>query len=168
MRAFWIVVLGLAVLVHGAAAEPPTFKMSEADLKTYCDSKDGEYFPPNGNKGYSCSIGQGKNAVVISCGPKGICKMYNTVVFTKPQPTHGTVFGRPAATSSDENRITAGAAQGSITMPPLKPVGPSAATASATLTVPSSKPVRSGGTATVSPSLGAAFMSSGRATLRQP
>lgn len=168
MRAFLIVVLGFAgVASLVATASASKVEYSEKELDDYCYSHAGIYKTDRENY-WSCEIGSGKSTVHIDCNRAGNCVMYNDVVFTKSQPTHGNVFGKPVAASSGNARITAGAAQGSIAVSPLKPVGSDAATARTTMAVSPSKHAGSNAAAAASPNLGAASISNGRASLRQP
>ena len=167
MRAFFIAVLGLAGFASFiATASASKVEYSEKELDDYCYSHAGVYKTDRENF-WSCEIGSGKSTVHIDCNKAGNCTMWSDVVFTKPQSTHGNVVGKPAVISSGNVSITTSSAQRSIAAFPLKQVGSSAATASATMAVSPSKQLGANAATAASPNPGAAFMSSGRATLRQ-
>ena len=135
------------------------------------------YTTPEG--GYGCIQDVGGHPVDLHCASNSQCWVaYNTA---KPNNLRGfaglsgnKVMGGSGPANKMNTGITAGAAQGSIAVSPLKKVGSSAATASTTMAVSPLPQAGSNAAAAstthatgVSPNLGAAFMSSGRATLRQ-
>jgi hypothetical protein len=163
MRAFFAVVLGFAPFIATASASKVEY--SEKELDDYCYSHAGVYKTDRENY-WSCEIGSGKSTVHIDCNKTGKCVMYNNAVFTRPQSVYGNIVGRPAVISTGNVGISTGATRGLITGSPLKQVVSGAATASTTMAVSTPKQGGSKPAAAVSPNLGAAFMSSGRATLR--
>jgi hypothetical protein len=168
MRAFWIVVFGSAgFAISVATASASKVEYSEKELDGYCYSHAGIYKTDRENY-WSCEIGSGKSTVHIDCNKAGKCVMYNESVFTQPRPTRGLLVGKPAVISSGNVRITAGASRKIIAVSPLKQLGSTAATASTTITVTPAKLAGSGAAAGASPIPGAAVVTSGRATLRQP
>lgn len=98
MRAFWIVVLGLAgAVAFVSTASASKIEYSKKELDDYCNSKAGTF--RTSNKGWSCDIGTGDSAVHIACGKNGNCVMYKDLVLTKP-PARANVFGKSVAASA--------------------------------------------------------------------
>ena len=165
MRAFWIVVFGLAGFATSVATSSASkVEYSEKELDDYCYTHAGVYKTDRENY-WSCEIGSGKSTVHIDCNKAGKCTMWNEVVFTQPRPTRTNIVGGAAAAST---QISGG---GTINSPKaartnIAVVSSGSATASTAMAVSPSKPVRPNAATAASPNLGAAFMSSGRATLR--
>ena len=194
MRAFWIIVLGLAgagLFTQAASAKKSTISvhLTPKQVDAICDPF---VHSPNigtGEGGYGCSTA----STDIRCTKDGECTITTTTKNAGDSKSRftsaGTLVGASSLGSaavalasgkaravSTSNAFT-GAAQGSIAVSPLKPagsnaasaqkqVGASATTASTTMAVSPSKQAGPKAAAAASPNLGAAFMSSGRATLR--
>ena len=183
MRAYWIVVLmaGAVFFTQPASAKKSTIKvnLTPAQVASICAPFVHSENIGTGPGGYGCST----STTEIRCNRDGQCTITTTTTnagFGKPKPSYVGVPGgaaslaSPAVTlgsgkagaASASNAFTAGAAQGSIAVSPLKQLGSNAATASTTMTVTPAKQVGSNAATGASPNPGAAVMSSGRATFR--
>lgn len=183
MRAVWIVTLGLAggVLLTGAATAKniDAGNISKKEIDAGCASVKGKsYTTPEG--GYGCVQLVDGHPYDLFCTSNGRCTLfYNTV---KPNNLRGfvglsgtKVMSGPGPAKRTNIGITAGAAQGSISVSPLKQVGSNtkqvgstAATASTTMAVSPAKQAGPSGAAGASPNPGVSVLPGGRATLRQP
>ncbi len=175
MRAFLIVLLGFAGVVAltgiASAKSASVGHISEQEVKAGCASVKGDF--QSDEHGYSCIQSLDGHPIVLTCSINGNCMVfYNTVKPNNMRGLAGLSGNKVMQGSGPGNKmntgITTGAAQGLIAVSPLKPVGSNAATASTTMSVSASKQAGSNAAAAASPNLGAASMSSGRATLRQP
>jgi putative hemolysin len=111
MRKF-LIVASLASLAGGVlteAAAAATVQMSQSELKAYCDKKGGMFNADRDGAGSNCTIGVGKNQVVIVCTNSGNCSISHTMVFSSKPATHGPVGQAPDTTLGKGGKNSAGA-----------------------------------------------------------
>ena len=83
--------------------------MSQSELEAYCDKKGGKFLADRDGAGSNCTIGAGKNQVVIACSSSGNCTISHTMVFSSKPSTHGPVGQAPDTTLGKSGKNSAGA-----------------------------------------------------------